>query len=45
MSKVTCYGCDYFYDAQDLTEIVEPHLPRGIKLCGECLNKIEGGQE
>ena len=42
MSKVTCYGCDYFFNVEELTEIIEPQLPEGIKVCGECMNKLEG---
>ena len=42
MIVITCYGCDYFFNERELTEIVEPHLPEGIKVCGECLKRIEG---
>jgi hypothetical protein len=41
MSKVTCYGCDYFFNPDELTEIFEPHLPADIKLCGDCM---KGGE-
>ena len=37
--RETCYGCDY--DPKELTEIVEAHLPDGIKLCPECMEKGE----
>ena len=37
--RETCYGCDY--DPKELTEIVEAHLPDGIKLCLECMEKGE----
>lgn len=40
MSKVSCYGCDYFFDEEDLTEIVEPHLPADIKLCSDCMGDM-----
>lgn len=41
-TKETCYGCDYFFNAEELTEIVELHLPAGIKLCGDCMKKVGG---
>lgn len=41
IERETCYGCDYFYDLTELTEIIEAHLPEGIKLCPECKDKGE----
>lgn len=40
--NISCYGCDYFYPVEDLTDYVDSQFPEGIKLCEECVLKGEG---
>jgi len=42
--RATCYGCDYFFNAEELTDLVDSHLPDGIKLCPECMSKGESNE-
>lgn len=40
-NRQTCYGCDYFFNVEELTDLVDSHLPQGIKLCVDCMGKGE----
>ena len=36
--KKTCYGCDYFFNAEELTLFID-HQHGEIVLCSECFEK------
>ena len=39
--KQTCFGCDYAFNVEELTQIDDPQFPTIIKLCADCMKEGE----